>query len=65
MIAILNCDVFPGLELNDPATSKSEDLVPDKYGSKWYEHQHEKKVFKLVDMQPDDEMAGIDDDVDT
>jgi len=50
MIAILNCDVFPGLELNDPATSKSEDLVPDKYGSKWYEHQQEKKVFKLVDM---------------
>ena len=38
MIAILGCDVFPGLELNDPATSKSEDLVPEKYGSKWYEH---------------------------
>lgn len=63
MIAILNCDVFPGLEKHDPVSSKSEDLVPDKYGSKWYEHQHEKKVFKKIEAEPDD--MGIDDEVDT
>ena len=53
MIAILNCDVFPGLEKHDPLLTRDEDLIPDKYGSKWYEHQEsaaQKKVFKKVEV---------------
>ena len=38
MTAILSCDVFPGLEKNDPLISADEDVVPEKFGPKWYEH---------------------------
>jgi hypothetical protein len=33
---------------------KDEDLIPDKFGSKWYEHQ-DKKVFKKVIQNDEDD----------
>ena len=36
--AILSCDVFPGLEKTNPLDAPDEDVVPDKFGPKWYEH---------------------------
>ena len=39
MIAIMSCDVFPGLEKNNPLSSADEDVIPDKFGPKWYENQ--------------------------
>jgi hypothetical protein len=54
MIAILNSDVFPGLEKQNPIESKDEDLIPDKFGSKWYEHQ-DKRVFKKVVENSEDD----------
>ena len=38
MTAILSCDVFPGLEKSKPLDAPDEDIVPDKFGPKWYEH---------------------------
>lgn len=50
MIAILNCDVFPGLELQDPLSTKDDDIIPDKFGQKWYEYSDKPtKVFKPID----------------
>lgn len=54
MIAILNSDVFPGLEKVNPMDSKEEDLIPDKYGSKWYEHQDKKVFKKVIENEEDD-----------
>jgi hypothetical protein len=45
--AILNCDVFPGLEKQDPMSSQAEDVIPDKYGPSWYEHEQKKKENPL------------------
>lgn len=45
MIAILNCDVFPGLELQDPLSSQNDDIIPDKFGQKWYEYSDKPRVF--------------------
>ena len=39
MIAILNCEDFADLEKFDPLESKEEDLIPEKFGPKWYEHR--------------------------
>jgi len=56
MIAILNCDVFPGLDKHNPLASAQEDLIPDKFGNKWYEHQEgTKKVFKKIEAPESDE----------
>lgn len=38
MIAILNCDVFPGLDKTNPLSSVDEEVIPDKFGPKWFEH---------------------------
>jgi hypothetical protein len=54
MIAILNSDVFPGLEKQNPMESKEEDLIPDKFGSKWYEHQDKKVFAKVINNEDDD-----------
>lgn len=43
MTAILSCDVFPGLEKSDPLGSADEDVVPEKFGPKWYEHTERQK----------------------
>jgi hypothetical protein len=43
MTAILGCDVFPGLEKIDPLSMPDEDIVPDKFGPKWYEHTEKPK----------------------
>ena len=43
MTAILSCDVFPGLEKTDPLSSPDEDIVPEKFGPKWYEHTERPK----------------------
>jgi hypothetical protein len=43
MTAILSCDVFPGLEKTDPLGSPDEDVVPEKFGPKWYEHTERPK----------------------
>ena len=36
--AILACDVFPGLDRSDPLASSDEDLIPEKFGPKWFEY---------------------------
>ena len=36
---ILACDVFPGLDKCDPLQSQDEDIIPDKFGPKWYEFE--------------------------
>lgn len=38
---ILACDVFPGLDKCDPLQSQEEDVIPDKYGPKWYEFEQQ------------------------
>lgn len=45
--AILNCDVFPGLEKANPLDSTAEDAIPDKYGPNWYEFEQKKKENPL------------------
>lgn len=56
MTAILSCDVFPGLERKDPLSSPDEDIVPDKFGPKWYEHTERPKprIFSEL-LKNDDE----------
>jgi hypothetical protein len=39
MTAILASDVFPGLDKTNPLDSKQETSIPDRYGSRWYEHE--------------------------
>ncbi len=49
MIAILNCDVFPGLELHDPLSTMDDDIIPEKFGQKWYEYSDKpSKVFSSI-----------------
>lgn len=62
MIAIMSCDVFPGLEKNNPLSSADEDVIPDKFGPKWYEYQDKPTkaatqplVFKSVAINQDEE----------
>ena len=50
MIQILNSDVFPGLEKQNPLLSTHEDIIPDKFGSKWYVHQEPRVFEKVVDL---------------
>lgn len=38
MTAILACDVFPQIERQDPLASQDEDIIPAKFGPKWFEH---------------------------
>jgi chitinase len=37
MVGIMTCDVFPGLDKQNPLSTTKEDVIPDKYGPKWYE----------------------------
>lgn len=36
MTAILGSDVFPQLE-KDPLLTQDEDIIPPKYGTRWFE----------------------------
>ena len=40
MLAILTCEVFPKLEKCNPLASVEEDVIPEKYGPKWLNHQN-------------------------
>lgn len=44
MIAILSNDVFPGLEKTNPMLCRDEDLIPEKFGSKWYEYRENEEL---------------------
>ena len=39
MTAILSTDVFPNLEKKEPILSQDDEVIPDKFGKKWFEHQ--------------------------
>lgn len=54
MTAILSCDVFPGLEKIDPLTSPYEDVVPEKFGPKWYEHTERPKPKIFSELMKND-----------
>lgn len=49
--AILSCDVFPNLDKTDPLWYPEEDVIPDKFGSKWFENLH-----KTVESQDGEQM---------
>jgi hypothetical protein len=36
MTDILAADVFPGLDRKDPLDTKDEEVIPEKYGKKWF-----------------------------
>jgi hypothetical protein len=39
--AILASDVFPGLDTTNPLDSVNDDSLPDRFGTKWFEHDRE------------------------
>jgi hypothetical protein len=58
MIAMLGCDVFPGLDRIDPLSSPDEDLIPEKFGPKWFNAPKEKEEnfnHLVVDGEVDDQ----------
>ena len=46
MTQIMACDVFPGLDRQDPLSSLDDDKIPDKFGSRWFEFEMSDKNFK-------------------
>ncbi len=53
MTDILASDVFPSLN-KDPTTSVDEDIIPDKFGSRWFfkkETEEKKPEFALIEGQ--------------
>jgi len=43
VIGILTCEVFPNLDKLNPLETTDEEAIPNKYGSKWYEHAQDKQ----------------------
>lgn len=39
LTAILAADIFPGLDKIDPLQSREQDVIPEKYGNKWFEYE--------------------------
>ena len=60
MTAILSCDVFPGLEKNDPLISADEDVVPEKFGPKWYEQTERPKPKIFSELMKSDQIDDYD-----
>jgi hypothetical protein len=50
---MLGCDVFPGLDRVDPLSSPDDDLIPEKFGPKWFnfakEEQQQQQRSKNLD----------------
>ena len=42
MTDILVADVFPGLDRKDPLKTKEDEVIPEKYGKKWFSFQQNK-----------------------
>ena len=43
MTDILGADVFPGLDRKNPLNTKDDELIPEKYGKKWFSFQQTSK----------------------
>ena len=56
MTAILSTDVFPKLEKSEPILTQDDEIIPDKFGKKWFEHQQGiqgSQIFKSVFINED------------